>query len=144
MYNPNEVKAPGLWVRIENYGDYFPAPRIKADYSKNQRQPEISMTGAPGAGIYYTLDGTEPGLQSQLYTGPFMLTRLAYDPRDQRGSGRKIAGQQRAADRPVYDWKKAVNLHGKTRLRYRYIEPAGKIDSTVFSFRKQLPVQPIS
>jgi uncharacterized repeat protein (TIGR03806 family) len=36
----------------------------------------LSVT-APGASIYYTLDGTAPGTNSTLYTSPFVLTNAA-------------------------------------------------------------------
>ena len=37
----------------------------------------ITLTGAPGASLYYTLDGTAPSSASLLYTGPFVLNASA-------------------------------------------------------------------
>lgn len=65
-----------------------------------------------------------------------MLTRPATIRAISAAAGERLAGNSVQLTARVYDWKKAVNLHGvKPGLRYRYIEPAGKIDSTVF----QLP-----
>jgi beta-glucanase (GH16 family) len=49
----------------------------------------VAMSGAPGTTIYYTIDGSEPTLKSQIYEAPFLVaSNLTVKAVAQLGSGR--------------------------------------------------------
>ena len=73
------VTPPGWWAHGQVYGFFFDSPKL----SPVQIQPESGTfsgkmelrmsTASPQAEIRYTLDGSEPTLESARYTGPFWI-----------------------------------------------------------------------
>ena len=73
-YDPNKIKVPYAYViKIENYGRFAVKPSIKVDYDKGAVKPVISILATGVEAIHYTTDGSEPSLQSALYTKPFSI-----------------------------------------------------------------------
>ena len=73
-YDPNKIKVPYAYViKIENYGRFAVKPSIKVDYDKGAVKPVISILTTGVEAIHYTTDGSEPSLQSALYTKPFSI-----------------------------------------------------------------------
>lgn len=57
---------------------YVPMPYISPFEGVYKKEKEVTITGdVADAGIYYTLDGTEPTNRSPRYEGPFKLNRSA-------------------------------------------------------------------
>jgi alpha-L-fucosidase len=77
-FNPNKIKAPYAYViKIAGFGNYAALPKINVVYDKSLK-PVISITSATeGATIYYSTDGSEPTVQSPIYTKPFSVAHAA-------------------------------------------------------------------
>ena len=74
-YDPEKIKAPYAYViKIENYGKFTAKPQVSVSYNAKM-QPTVTINAAGGATIYYTTDGSEPSLKSQLYKTPFTLAK---------------------------------------------------------------------
>ncbi len=73
-YNPNTIKAPYAYaIKIDNYGKFVTKPKVNVAYNK-ALQPTVSITNnTEGAAIYFTTDGTNPTLQSKIYSVPFTV-----------------------------------------------------------------------
>ena len=66
--------AGSRYSNAYNKGQTLPGvavPQIEAEYVEGRHQ--VSITADAGAKIYYTLDGSRPNGQSQVYSGPFVL-----------------------------------------------------------------------
>jgi alpha-L-fucosidase len=74
-YDPAEMKTPQAFaVRISGYGKFAEKPSIQYSRAKpTMLQPTVTISGAPGAVIRYTTDGSEPSGSSSAYTAPFVL-----------------------------------------------------------------------
>jgi hypothetical protein len=127
-YNPNTIKAPFAFaVKISNYGKFTHKPHIKVDY-KNATQPTISLQANPGEMIHYTTDGTTPGMQSAMYTKPFLLEKTGNVQAIAIAAG-SLPGAVASEKVIRYEWMPAANV-GKLAagLHYKYYEPAGGVN----------------
>lgn len=59
---------------FSRYAIAVSSPIISPDRGVFSSSQSVSMTGDPGASIYYTTDGSTPTTSSTLYTGPFSVT----------------------------------------------------------------------
>jgi hypothetical protein len=132
-YNPSKMNVPYAYaVKLENYGRFSSKPLVKADYSKNSLKPTVSIDAETGDVIYYSTDGTEPGMESVLYKGPFIadasftLKTIAISTINASG---KLPSGVTVNEIKSYKWKDAVKTpNAKPGVAFRYFEPSGKID----------------
>ncbi len=131
-YNPNKIKAPYAYaVKIGNYGRFALKPHINVEYKKGGLQPMISMATTNGATIHYTMDGTEPGESSPVYTAPFTISKTAEIKARAFGNNTLPSGTA-VQTIQKYEWQKPVKAaKPQPGISYRYFEPAGKIDLSV-------------
>ncbi len=132
-YNPNIIKAPYAYVvKIADFGMYERKPEVNVAYDKSGLIPAVSLSSHNNASIRYTLDGTEPGLNSLLYTKPFTLDKTTVVKAKAFLAG-SLPSTTTEMKIKKYEWKKPVNIMGeKPGLAYKYYEPTGKIDLDVF------------
>ncbi len=128
-YNPNKIKAPYAYaIKISGYGKFASKPQIKAEYKNGSLQPTISMQAAANEIIYYTTDGTEPTINSAVYSKPFALTKSATIKAKAFSNG-LLPGAVTEEVVTRYEWQKAVVVtNAKQGIEYSYFEPTGKID----------------
>jgi len=129
-YNPNKIKASYAYAfKIENFGKYVSKPQIKAEYKSDAMKPTVAISGDSGASIFYTTDGSEPGMQSVLYKGPFSLDKSSIVKAiSTNGAAPILNSQTVTSDIKVYGWKKAVkNSKPQPGIMYKYFEPSGKV-----------------
>ncbi|MGN6165919.1 MAG: alpha-L-fucosidase [Flavisolibacter sp.] len=128
-YNPNEMKAPYAYVlKISNYGKFAARPQMNISYKKNSLQPVIGFNVANGVEVRYTIDGSEPNINSLLYLKPFTVDKTAAIKAKafQHGS---LASNTISHNVVCYDWMKAVKpSNAKRGIAYQYFEPSGKIN----------------
>ncbi len=69
----------GAEFALSVYGNaiFLPAPTISPNGGTFTNGVAVTISGAPGASLYYTLNGTQPTTNSLLYTGPFILASNA-------------------------------------------------------------------
>ena len=74
-----KVYAPGDFsLTVYGNGVFLPVPTISPPGGIFTNSVTVTLAdGMPGALLYYTLDGSMPGTNSLLYTGPFVLTNTA-------------------------------------------------------------------
>ncbi len=127
-YNPNKIKAPYAFVlKLGNYGKFSPKPALKAVYENGATKPLISLS-APGVeAIRYTTDGSEPGLQSSLYTKPFSIdkTSIIKAKAYQVGSLPSATLEEKVK---TYEWKKGTERVVRPGLNYQYYQPDKNIN----------------
>ncbi|MES1219029.1 MAG: alpha-L-fucosidase [Bacteroidota bacterium] len=123
-YNPNTIKAPYAYVvKINNYGAFAKKPTINVEYKNGSMQPLVSLTGDDA--IHYTTDGSEPTMQSQVYTKPFTLSQTATI--NAKTFPASALSSSTATEKAIrYEWMKSVSA-GKPQpgIAYKYYEPAG-------------------
>ena len=113
----------------------MPKPRITVDYKGGGMKPIVTIHDVPGGEVYYTTDGTEPTKASIRYAGPISfdksatLKAIAYPHPGLPQAKDLLSSLIVATNIKVYSWKKATKVSGaKQGIRYKYFEPAGKID----------------
>jgi alpha-L-fucosidase len=137
-YNPNKIKSPYAYVvKIENYGMFSAKPIIKVDYEKGVTKPLISFSVPGVESVRYTTDGTEPGLESELYTKPFSIDKASVIKAKAYLAG-DLPSAAATEKVKLYDWKnaiKAANL--KPGIGYKYYQPEQNINM-VSSFKSNV------
>ena len=129
-YNPNKIGSPYAYaVKIENFGGFASKPIIEINYDKaGPLQPFIAMYADPGATIYFTTDGSEPGLSSTKYSTSFPLNETSTIKAMAIMPG-KLSSNLNSKKAIRYKWLAAAKLSKpQPGIAYRYYEPAGKID----------------
>ncbi len=149
-YNPNKIKAPYAYaIKIDHYGRFVSKPKINIDYKPGSLKPVISMDSETGTTVFYTTDGTEPGINSAKYKGPFVLDRsavikmIAIDSGGYAGTPENITGLINSSvvssDIKIYKWMKAVHVSGiKPGLQYKYFEPSGAVDMSSVNSKEKV------
>ncbi len=128
-YDPNKIKAPYAYaVRIENYGKFVRKPQIAVSYKDGSLLPLVTITGAAGTVIHYTIDGSDPTEAAPVYQQPFIpanscTVKAAAFQKDALQSG--VTSTQTTR----YTWMIAIKP-GKLQpgIAYRYYEPSGRIN----------------
>ena len=76
-YDPN-TKAPYAYaVKIENYGRFAKKPAVKVIYDAALKPTVTINNDDAGAIVYYTTDGSTPGISSAVYNKPFTVDSSA-------------------------------------------------------------------
>jgi alpha-L-fucosidase len=137
-YDPAKFNAPYAYViKIAGYGNFTYKPVIKVHYEKSPLAPTITIERKPGVAIAYTLDGTEPTVQSPPYSQPFTLNRTATVKATAFQNDAGIAAIPSAVasvEAVKYEWLPAVKTSRlKPGLNYSYYEPEGKISMSSFA-----------
>jgi alpha-L-fucosidase len=137
-YNPNTIKAPYAYVlKIGNYGRFSPKPIIKVEYENGAIKPVISLSASGVEAIRYTTDGSEPNLQSNLYTKPFSIdkTSIVKAKAYQAGVLASVTLEEKVK---TFDWKEAVKAGNlQAGIKYKYYQPDKNINM-VSSFKTSL------
>jgi hypothetical protein len=128
-YNPNKIKAPYAYViKIDNYGRFSPKPAIKVDYEKGAIKPSVSLSVSGAAAIRYTTDGTEPGLQSSLYTKPFSIDKTSVIKAKTYQPG-VLPSTTLVEKAKTYQWINAVKIKDlQPGIGYKYYQPDQNIN----------------
>jgi len=77
-YDDFSARLGKQFLRFEQIGSTYYMPGLRGVDKKNVfiDKKKVQLKGNfPGSKIYYTLDGTEPGVNSMLYNGPFEITK---------------------------------------------------------------------
>jgi len=127
-YNPNKIRSPYAFViKIDNYGNFAAKPAIKIDYENGAIKPVISFDVAGVEAVRYTTDGTEPNLESALYTKPFGIIKTAVIKAKAYLAG-SLPSTTVVATAKIYDWKNAVEAVVRPGIKYRYFQPDKNIN----------------
>ncbi len=128
-YNPNKIKAPYAYaLKVSNYGMFSQKPVIKVEYSKNGKDPVISLSATNNEAIRYTTDGTEPSANSAVYTGPFTVNTTSIVKAKTFLTGSLPSGS--AMQQVIkYDWMNAVKTNNlKPGIAFKYYQPEMNIN----------------
>ena len=129
-YNPNKIKMPYAFVvKINNYGMFAAKPFIKVDYEKGAINPVISFPVAGVKAVRYTMDGSEPGPESGLYTKPFSINTTSIIKAKAYQAG-ALPSATIVEKVKTYGWKKAVETVVRPGIGYRYYQPDKNINMT--------------
>ena len=137
-YDPNKIKVPYAYViKIENYGRFAVKPSIKVDYDKGAVKPVISILTTSVEAIHYTTDGSEPSLQSALYTKPFSID-ITSVIKAKSYLASVLPSATLTENVKVYNWMNPVKT-GKLQpgILYSYYQPEMNINM-VSSFKTAL------
>ena len=125
-YNPNKFKAPYAYVvKINNYGSFAKKPAIATEYKNGSLQPLVSLAGDNI--LHYTTDGSEPTIQSPVYSKPFKLsTTTTVKAKSFPAIG--LPGSTASEKITRYEILKAtVITNTQPGLVYKYYEPEGDV-----------------
>lgn len=124
-YNPSLMKAPYAWViKIQGFGDFAEKPQIQFTYPDGRR-PLVQLSAAMDSRIYYTTDGSEPGVYSTLYKEPFVLSHSAR-VRAIAVSEARLNSQTAELDLRAYTLKKGLAVKKlQPGLNWIYVEGEG-------------------
>jgi alpha-L-fucosidase len=127
-YDPNTFKAPYAYVvKINNYGSFATKPKIGVEYKSGSTQPTVSLTTHGVEAIRYTLDGSEPTLQSSLYSKPFALNKTSEVKAKSFLAG-ALPSQIASTNVIKYEWLKSWTVGSpQPGLIYNYYEPADPV-----------------
>ncbi|MEP6676306.1 MAG: alpha-L-fucosidase [Ferruginibacter sp.] len=121
-YNPNKIKSPYAFVvKIDNFGAFAKAPTIQSSYGTDQLKPLITIKSDGVEAVRYTTDGTEPDLQSELYTKPFTIDKTSTIKAKSFLSG-ILPGTTVSENVMVYEWLSAFKAKVKPGIFYQYYE----------------------
>lgn len=134
-YNPNKIKAPYAFVlKIDNYGKFLAKPVMDVDYKKSAAKPVVSFLVSQHATVRYTTNGSEPTIESTLYTKPFSIDKTVIIKAKTFGVG-ILSSNTTTHKVKTYDWKKGMSLSGlKPGIGYKYYQPDKDIN-LVSSFK---------
>lgn len=132
-YDPNLFKAPYAYaIRIGNYGNFLKKPVVNVAYKNNALVPTVSIKAGDGVLVRYTIDGSEPGENSPVYSKPFTLSSTA-QLKVKAFSNSALSSGTVVEKVIKYNWLPAVNVaSARPGIAYKYYEPSGKIDMKVF------------
>ncbi|HEY5464918.1 MAG TPA: alpha-L-fucosidase [Hanamia sp.] len=127
-YDPNKMKAPYAYVmKIANFGEFAHKPEINISYQKNSLNPVISFEKNNDSPVYYTIDGSEPTNNSDLYSKPFSINKtsvikaVSFVPN-------ALPSNVSTEEVKVYHWMKPEKIKNlKPGISWKYYEPEGKI-----------------
>jgi len=128
-YNPNKIKTPYAYVvKIENYGNFSAKPAIKVDYGMAATRPVISFHVPGVETVRYTTDGSEPTLQSDLYTKPFSIDKTSVIKAKAYLAG--ILPSTTLTEKvKTYQWMNAVKVaNPQPGIAYKYYQPEQNIN----------------
>lgn len=130
-YDPNAIKAPFAFVlKIENFGKFAAKPKITATYNNDGVKPIISLDVPGVEAIRYTTDGTEPNLQSALYSKPFPIDKTSLIRARAYLAG-SLPSSIAEENIKTYDWNKAIETMKINKgIAYRYFQPDKNISMT--------------
>jgi alpha-L-fucosidase len=125
-YDPNKIKAPYAYViKIENFGKFAHKPTIYLSLRKESFNKRISFAKDSSEEIRYTIDGSEPGIHSDLYAAPFMLKKSTTVKAISIFPG-ALPSEVATQDVPVYEWKNSEKPKSiKSGIAWKYYEPEG-------------------
>jgi hypothetical protein len=123
-YDPNKIKAPYAYViKINNYGQFAKKPTITTTYKNGSTQPLVSLKTNGNEAIRYTTDGTEPTVQSNLYTKPFLVNKTCIVQAKAFLDG-ALASDMATSKVVKYEWMKPWTVNApQPGLIYNYYEP---------------------
>ena len=136
-YNPNKIKASYAFaVKVADFGRFASKPQIKVGYKPGSTEPMISIEHtSPLTTTYYTIDGSEPGIGSIVYTKPFTIKKTAvikvrsFFPSSSFNEPVDLPSATAEQKVIKLEWKEASKISKpQTGVAYKYYEPAGKID----------------
>ncbi len=127
-YNPNKIKSPHAFaVKIEGFGRFVSKPKIKVEYPAGSLEPIITIDNTNSTTTYYSLDGGEPTISSNVYTKPFTIKKTAV--LKVRSFNEPELPSATVEQKIIkYEWKQAVKAGTKQGIKYNYFEPTGKIN----------------
>jgi len=118
------MKTPHAYVlKIEKFGRFTTKPNIITAYENGAVKPLIRLEDPGAETIRYTTDGSEPDLNSALYSKPFSIekTSLIRARAYLAGALPSAIAEEKVR---TYEWKNAI---GKPRasqgIAYRYFQP---------------------
>ena len=132
-FNPNKIKSPYAFaVKIENFGRYASKPQIKVDYNSGDLKPTVTFSSDKGTEIRYTVDGSDPGPNSTLYTEPVAINKNSLVKAYaffKTNSDKSLPSSVAYEEVKVYRWMNAVKTSGRAKgINYRYYQPEGNVD----------------
>ena len=128
-YNPNKIKSPYAYtIKMDNYGSFAHKPQIKVSYPKNSLQPIVTILAPEGNAIHYTVDGSEPTINSLLYEKPFTLAKTSMLKVMASRPGALPSGT--ATQRVIkYEQLNAIKpVNPQPGIHYQYYEPAAPVN----------------
>lgn len=128
-YNPNTIRSTYAYVlKIKNYGAFVKKPVITTAYDKSETDPVVQITATPGSTIRYTTDGTEPGLQSTVYSGIFNISKTSVI-KAKAYADNFLPSAATTMKVVKYEWLNPFKLANlKKGIAYKYYEPANEIN----------------
>ena len=128
-YDLNKIKVPYAYViKIENYGKFVAKPQVKIDYDKEAIKPVISILTLGVEAVRYTTDGSDPSLQSELYTKPFSIDKTSVIKAKSYLAG-VLPSATIAENVKVYNWMNAVKTKNLLPgIAYKYYQPEKNIN----------------
>lgn len=134
-YDPNKIKVPYAYVlKIENYGRFTSKPAIQVEYETGAIKPVIRFSVPGVETVRYTTDGTEPGLQSNIYTKPFGVDKTSVIKAKAYLAG-SLPGATLLEKVRIFEWKNAIRTGNlQPGIAYKYYQPEQNINM-VSSFK---------
>lgn len=128
-YNPDKIKAPYAYViKIDGYGLFEKKPIIKTEYINNGLTPLISLVSDAASIIRYTTDGSEPTINSNLYSKSFTINKSCVVKAKAYLAG-SLPSEVTEQKTIKYEWMKAAVVSNvKPGIEFKYFEPTEKID----------------
>jgi hypothetical protein len=128
-YSPNKITVPYAYVlKIGNYGKFTKKAHIKTAYINKGLQPLVTITADGDDVIRFTTDGSEPTVESAIYTKPFMLDKTAVVKAIAFHTG-SLPGAVVSEKVMKHEWMNAVAITNlKPGISYQYYEPSQNIN----------------
>jgi len=134
-YNPNKIRSPYAFaVKIGDFGRFASKPKIIVEYKPGQLKPLVTIESAEDFNLDYTIDGSMPTRNSNLYTSPFYppktitINVVSYPLSNYGGFTKILPSAMVTQEVKVYEWKNAIKTSVKPGIVYKYFEPSGKIN----------------
>lgn len=110
-FDPNMITSREAYaIKIAGYGKFAAKPRIDTRLVRpNAMEQSVTITSEPGTTIRYTIDGSEPTVQSNLYEKPLVISSSSTIKAMAVAPGVSPSGVS-STDVKVYEWKGAAKV----------------------------------